>query len=185
MNGQVPVIYRTNREVLRMNYLSIEGVKELISNGEYVRVFTDCDYDTIEVCLDYGVSDFKYGRLGRLVFKPTRTASGLRSLIPAILFDDYIIKMFAYMSKESLDYTLRNNVCAFVSRSNEERNSTQYLGESIWVKGSTSGNTQNLIDVCTNYQKDCLLVYVEPENPACCKGPNGCFFRPMAWGGEN
>jgi phosphoribosyl-ATP pyrophosphohydrolase/phosphoribosyl-AMP cyclohydrolase len=89
------------------------------------------------------------------------------------------------MSRESLKYTKEEGVCAFVSRSDEKRNSTKYMGTNIWVKGSTSGNTQEFIDTATNDEKDCLLVYVSPKKPACCKGPNGCFFRPMAFGGED
>ena len=78
-------------------------------------------------------------------------------LIPAIIQDNLTKKvlMLGYMNHDSLDRTIKTKKVTFFSRS---RNS-------IWVKGETSGNFLNLVDISLDCDKDTLLIRVLPEGP--------------------
>ena len=83
-------------------------------------------------------------------------------LIPAIIQDNLTKKvlMLGYMNHDSLDRTIKTKKVTFFSRS---RNS-------IWVKGETSGNFLNLVDISLDCDKDTLLIKVLPEGPVCHEG---------------
>ena len=92
-------------------------------------------------------------------------------LIPAIIQDNLTKKvlMLGYMNHDSLDRTIKTKKVTFFSRS---RNS-------IWVKGETSGNFLNLVDIGLDCDKDTLLIRVLPEGPVCHEGSDTC------WSEEN
>ncbi|MEK4230618.1 bifunctional phosphoribosyl-AMP cyclohydrolase/phosphoribosyl-ATP diphosphatase HisIE [Solibacillus sp. FSL H8-0538] len=71
----------------------------------------------------------------------------------------------AYMNEESLAKTLETGETWFYSRSREE----------LWHKGATSGNTQKVISIKTDCDKDALVVEVLPAGPACHNGTTSCF----------
>ena len=88
-------------------------------------------------------------------------------LIPAIIQDNLTNKvlMLGYMNHDSLDRTIKTKKVTFFSRS---RNS-------IWVKGETSGNFLNLVDISLDCDKDTLLIKVLPEGPVCHEGFDTCW----------
>ena len=88
-------------------------------------------------------------------------------LIPAIIQDNVTKKvlMLGYMNHDSLNRTIKTKKVTFFSRS---RNS-------IWVKGETSGNFLNLVDVNLDCDKDTLLVMVTPQGPVCHEGSDTCW----------
>tara|TARA_B100001057_G_scaffold187295_1_gene188135 strand:- start:290 stop:928 length:639 start_codon:yes stop_codon:yes gene_type:complete len=88
-------------------------------------------------------------------------------LIPAIVQDNVTKKvlMLGYMNYDSLDRTIKTKKVTFFSRS---RNS-------IWVKGETSGNFLNLVDISLDCDEDALLVKVLPEGPVCHEGSDTCW----------
>ena len=88
-------------------------------------------------------------------------------LIPAIIQDNLTKKvlMLGYMNRDSLDRTIKTKKVTFFSRS---RNS-------IWVKGETSGNFLNLVDISLDCDKDTLLIKVSPEGPVCHEGSDTCW----------
>ena len=88
-------------------------------------------------------------------------------LIPAIIQDNLTKKvlMLGYMNHDSLDRTIKTKKVTFFSRS---RNS-------IWVKGETSGNFLNLVDISLDCDKDTLLIKVLPEGPVCHAGFDTCW----------
>lgn len=88
-------------------------------------------------------------------------------LIPAIIQDNLTKKvlMLGYMNRDSLDRTIKTKKVTFFSRS---RNS-------IWVKGETSGNFLNLVDISLDCDKDTLLIKVLPEGPVCHEGFDTCW----------
>ncbi|MBN1419862.1 MAG: phosphoribosyl-AMP cyclohydrolase [Planctomycetes bacterium] len=92
-----------------------------------------------------------------------------RGLVVAIVQDvaDGAVLMVAYMNRESLRRTLAEGVACFWSRSRRE----------FWVKGATSGNTQEVVDVRLDCDGDAILVRVRPRGPACHTGARTCFFR--------
>ena len=96
-------------------------------------------------------------------------------LIPAIVQDskDGQVLMMAWMNRDSLRRTLEEGVTCFWSRSRKE----------FWVKGATSGNTQRVVRVTVDCDRDTLLVVVEQKGVACHTGERSCFFTEISAGG--
>ena len=88
-------------------------------------------------------------------------------LIPAIVRDARTgaILTLAWMNQESLDKTTASGETWFWSRS---RNA-------LWHKGETSGNTQRVVHIARDCDRDALVVTVEPRGPACHTGAVSCF----------
>lgn len=75
------------------------------------------------------------------------------------------VLMVAWMNEEALNQTLSTGVMTFWSRSRKE----------IWVKGSTSGNSQRLLKLELDCDGDALLAIVDENGPACHNGTDSCF----------
>jgi len=95
-------------------------------------------------------------------------------LVPAVVQDakDGQVLMVAYMNREALRRTLESGNTCFWSRSRQE----------YWVKGATSGNTQKVVRVLADCDRDCILVIVEQQGVACHTGKRSCFFSELAPG---
>ncbi|MBE6998274.1 MAG: bifunctional phosphoribosyl-AMP cyclohydrolase/phosphoribosyl-ATP diphosphatase HisIE [Ruminococcaceae bacterium] len=94
-----------------------------------------------------------------------------KGLIPAIVVDSRSKKVLtlAYMNRESLDISIREERTCFWSRSRRE----------LWRKGETSGNVQHIVSITADCDRDALVVEVEPEGPACHLGGVSCFEFPL------
>jgi phosphoribosyl-ATP pyrophosphohydrolase/phosphoribosyl-AMP cyclohydrolase len=90
-----------------------------------------------------------------------------QGLAPAIVQDASSgeVLMLAWMNRESLRRTLESGQATFWSRSRGE----------LWVKGSTSGNTQAVRAVRLDCDRDAILLRVDPAGPACHTGARSCF----------
>ena len=90
-----------------------------------------------------------------------------KGLIPAIVVDAQSKKVLtlAYMSRESLEISMREGRTCFWSRSRRE----------LWRKGETSGNVQRIVDITADCDRDALVVRVDKEGPACHLGTDSCF----------
>ena len=88
-------------------------------------------------------------------------------LIPAIVVDAQSKKVLtlAYMSRESLEISIKEGRTCFWSRSRKE----------LWRKGETSGNVQHIVDITADCDHDALVVAVNKEGPACHLGTDSCF----------
>jgi len=88
-------------------------------------------------------------------------------LIPAIIqhAQTHEVLMLGYMSKESLKLTQETGLVTFYSRSRR----------SIWVKGETSGNTFQVVDISPDCDRDTLLIQALPNGPACHRKTTTCF----------
>jgi len=93
-------------------------------------------------------------------------------LIPAIAQDASTgeVLMLAYMNSESLALTLASGKATYWSRSRNE----------IWVKGETSGHTQEVISVSLDCDGDALLLKVHQVGAACHTGDRTCFQNPLS-----
>lgn len=89
------------------------------------------------------------------------------NLIPAIVRDakSGAILTLAYMNEESLAKTRETGQTWFWSRSRNE----------LWHKGATSGNTQRVLHIAEDCDRDALVITVEPDGPACHNGTYSCF----------
>ena len=88
-------------------------------------------------------------------------------LIPAIVRDSKTgaVLTLAYMNEASLQKTVESGETGFWSRSRNE----------LWHKGATSGNTQRVVHIAPDCDRDALVVTVEPTGPACHTGAESCF----------
>jgi phosphoribosyl-AMP cyclohydrolase / phosphoribosyl-ATP pyrophosphohydrolase len=88
-------------------------------------------------------------------------------LIPAIVqdFETRDVLMLAWQNREAVDKTLQTGEMWFYSRSRK----------SLWHKGETSGNRQQVVDIKIDCDNDTLLYQVKPMGPACHSGEETCF----------
>ena len=92
---------------------------------------------------------------------------GADGLIPAVVVDAESKKVLtvAYMNRESLEISIREEMTCFWSRSRKE----------LWRKGETSGNRQHIVRIETDCDRDALTVVVKKDGPACHLGTDSCF----------
>lgn len=109
-------------------------------------------------------------------FDPASLNYDDRGLIPAIAQDANSgqVLMMAWMNEEAVRATLETMQVTYWSRSRQE----------LWRKGATSGNTQALVEFRIDCDRDCLLLEVVQEGPACHTGARTCFFTEVKDGAE-
>lgn len=110
------------------------------------------------------------------MFDPASLTFDANGLIPAIAqdADSREILMMAWMNAESLARTLQTGRVTYWSRSRQ----------SFWVKGETSGHVQELVDLRIDCDRDCLLVLVRQNGPACHTNRRSCFYTALRDGAE-
>ena len=96
-------------------------------------------------------------------------------LIPAIVQEQSTgrVLMMAWMNRASLESTIATGKTHFWSRSRQK----------FWMKGESSGHTQQVKDVAFDCDGDTLLIQVEQIGAACHEGYRSCFFRSVEAGG--
>lgn len=94
-----------------------------------------------------------------------------KGLIPAVVVDTKTkeVLTLAYMNRESLDISMKEERTCFYSRSRQE----------LWRKGETSGNVQHIVSITADCDGDALVVEVDKEGPACHTGAESCFHNPI------
>lgn len=93
-------------------------------------------------------------------------------LIPAVIqqHDTGEVLMVAYMNAESLAKTVETRTTWFWSRSRR----------ALWMKGETSGSTQDVLEIRYDCDADTLLVLVDQHGSgACHTGERTCFYRTL------
>ncbi len=92
-------------------------------------------------------------------------------LIPAIVQDAFNgrVLMMAWMNVSALEKTVQTGKTHFWSRSRQK----------FWMKGESSGHTQNVKDIAYDSDGDTLLVQVEQHGAACHEGYRSCFFTSI------
>ena len=92
-------------------------------------------------------------------------------LIPAVCVDVETrqVLMVAYMNAASLRETIKTGKTHFWSRSRQKQ----------WMKGETSGHTQDVRAVYADCDKDTLVIEVTQHGAACHKGYHSCFYRRL------
>lgn len=88
-------------------------------------------------------------------------------LVPAIVQQagSKRVLMMAWMDEDALRHTLLTRRGTYYSRSRGRQ----------WVKGETSGNTQQVHEVHLDCDGDAVLLVVDQQGPACHTGALSCF----------
>jgi len=94
-----------------------------------------------------------------------------KGLIPVITqdFDTKEVLILSYMNEEAYKKTLDEGQLYYYSRSRK----------TLWKKGETSGNTQELITLKFDCDADALLAQVKQKGPACHTGEVSCFHNTL------
>jgi len=94
-----------------------------------------------------------------------------KGLIPAVVqqHDTGEILMVAYMNRESLAETIETGKTWFWSRSRKK----------FWMKGESSGQVQDVLEIRYDCDADCLLVLVDQTGVACHTKERSCFYRTL------
>lgn len=89
-------------------------------------------------------------------------------LIPCVAQDAETgeVLMVAYMNRSSLKDSIEKGLASYWSRSRRK----------YWVKGESSGNTQEIREIRFDCDKDCVLIKVKQNGGAACHtGKRSCF----------
>ena len=79
----------------------------------------------------------------------------------------------AWMDRVAIEKTFETGNAHYYSRSRKK----------LWMKGETSGNIQQLIDIRIDCDGDTVLLLVKQNGAAGHEGYFSCFFRKLASGG--
>lgn len=92
-------------------------------------------------------------------------------LVPVIAQDEQSgeVLMLAYMNEEALELTRKSNYAHYYSRSKKR----------IWMKGESSGHTQEVKAILADCDSDTILLKVAQKGQACHTGRFSCFFQDM------
>ncbi len=106
-----------------------------------------------------------------MAFDPAQLKYDDRGLLPVIAQDasDGAVLMLAWMNAEAVARTIASGRVTYWSRSRQ----------SFWIKGETSGHTQELVEMFYDCDQDCILVKVNQTGPACHTGARSCFFNAV------
>ena len=111
-----------------------------------------------------------------MAFDPGSLKFDANGLLPAIAQDHASgeVLMLAWMNAEAVARTLATGRVTYWSRSRQ----------AFWVKGETSGHVQRLIEMRVDCDRDCLLLVIEQEGPACHTNRRSCFYTAVRDGAE-
>ncbi|MFY0624360.1 MAG: phosphoribosyl-AMP cyclohydrolase [Pelagimonas sp.] len=111
-----------------------------------------------------------------MTFDPTTLVYDANGLIPCIAQDATSgeVLMMAWMNVDAVEKTLETRKVTYWSRSRK----------SFWIKGETSGHTQQLVDLRIDCDRDCLLALVNQEGAACHTNRRTCFYTSVTEGEE-
>ena len=110
--------------------------------------------------------------------KLRKIASGKEDVIPAVAQDAATgeVLIVGYVHQLALQTALKEKKATFWSTSRNE----------LWVKGLTSGDFLELLEVRVNCEQNSILYRVKPAGQGAChtKGPNGraragCYYRRL------
>lgn len=77
------------------------------------------------------------------------------------------VLMVGHMNREALEKTLEGPYVTFFSRSRQK----------LWVKGESSGHTQEVKEIRIDCDADALVIKVKQNVAACHTGYRSCFYR--------
>ena len=114
--------------------------------------------------------------------KLKKVAGSGTDVLPTVVqnADTKEVLIIAYVNETALQATLETRIATFWSTSRNE----------LWVKGATSGDTLDLVEVRVNCEQNSLLFLVRPRRGGVCHTKDaeghtrpGCFYRTLGPGG--
>jgi len=84
------------------------------------------------------------------------------------------VLMLAWMNADALAATLETGTATYWSRSRQK----------LWVKGETSGHTQQVQEILTDCDQDAILLKVLQVGAACHTDRRSCFYRTVTPDGQ-
>ena len=111
-----------------------------------------------------------------MAFDPQTLTYNSDGLVPCIAQDANTseVLMMAWMTAEAVKRTLSTGRVTYWSRSRQ----------AFWIKGESSGHTQELVELRVDCDRDCLLALVRQTGPACHTNRRSCFYTKIEDGGE-
>jgi len=106
-----------------------------------------------------------------MISSPGKPKMDAHGLLPVVLQDAQTgrVLMLGYMNELALQRTLETRQVHFWSRSRNQ----------LWLKGETSGNIHEVVNLVLDCDGDALLVQVRPAGPTCHTGQISCFHIPL------
>ena len=103
--------------------------------------------------------------------KLAKVAACGENLIPAVAQDADTgeVLIVGYANQLALETTLKEEMATFWSTSRNE----------LWIKGKTSGNTQEIKKIHIDCDGDTVLFEVKQTGAACHTGSKSCFFTEL------
>lgn len=94
-----------------------------------------------------------------------------QGLMPAVIqdADSGEVLMVAYMDQTALQRTMTEKKTVFYSRSRNK----------YWVKGESSGHTQEVQEILTDCDQDTVVIKVKQTGGACHLGYRSCFVHQL------
>jgi phosphoribosyl-AMP cyclohydrolase len=80
------------------------------------------------------------------------------------------VLMVAYMNQDAFNKTITTGKAHYWSTSRKQ----------LWLKGESSGHTQEVKEIFTDCDQDAVLLKVKQNGAACHEGYYSCFFREIS-----
>jgi phosphoribosyl-AMP cyclohydrolase len=132
-----------------------------------LRHAADKETNTMSAQIAFAPRESKLAIEEGLAFAPKFDEHGLIAAM-AVDAETNAPLMLAYMNAESLRMTLEIGQAVYYSRSRQ----------TLWHKGATSGEFQEIVEIRTDCDQDALILRVHQRGGGCChtKRPS-CFYR--------
>ena len=109
--------------------------------------------------------------------KLTKIAHTKSAVIPVAVqdIDSKAVLLIGYVNEQALKYAIENRIATFWSTSRNE----------LWIKGATSGDSLELMDVRVNCEQNSLLYLVRLKGGGSChtkehnQSRYGCYYRSI------
>lgn len=122
-------------------------------------------------------TDLEEGTCLKLDFNKISSVAGCgEAVIPAVVQDAKTLEVLitGYVNQQALNHTLAKNVATLWSTSRNE----------LWIKGSTSGEFLDLVEIRVNCEQNSVLYLVEVRGQGACHTRKsdgtprrGCYYR--------
>ncbi|MBN2041259.1 MAG: phosphoribosyl-AMP cyclohydrolase [Spirochaetes bacterium] len=127
---------------------------------------------------DQKINDLEEGEILQLDFKKlAKAAAACPDVIPVAVqnADTKEVILIAYTNELALKESIKTKIATFWSTSRNE----------LWIKGATSGNDFELIDIFVNCEQNSLVYTVLPKGEGICHTKNksgnarNCYYRRL------